>query len=88
MSLAFLCWVSVTQWAKHQWSAIDILWSTLACASVVAVNVTRIALTGVNRDYYNVIHSEWGATLVGSIILCLTIGFSVLSARRELFTRT
>ena len=29
MSLAFLCFVSVTQWAKHRWSAIDVLWSTL-----------------------------------------------------------
>src|SRR5262249_39069570 len=24
-SLAFLCWTSITLWAKHQWSAIDIL---------------------------------------------------------------
>src|SRR5262245_50350685 len=36
-SLAFLCWVSVTQWAKHQWSPIDIFWSVLACTSVIAV---------------------------------------------------
>ena len=37
MSLAFLCWVSISQWAKHRWSPSDLLWSSLACGSVVAV---------------------------------------------------
>jgi len=86
-SLAFLCWVSITQWAKHQWSPMDILWSLLACASVIAVNVGRIALTGVSRSHYEAIHSPLGNMVLGAIILCLTIGISVLSARRELFPR-
>jgi hypothetical protein len=86
-SLAFLCWVSVTQWAKHQWSPMDILWSLLACSSVIAVNVARIALTGLSRANYEAIHSPLGATIGGAIILCLTVGISVLSARRELFSR-
>jgi hypothetical protein len=86
-SLAFLCWVSVTQWAKHQWSPIDIFWSVLACASVIAVNVARIALTGLSHSYYETIHSPLGAMVGGAIILGLTVGISVLSARRELFSR-
>ena len=86
-SLAFLCWVSVTQWAKHQWSPIDILWSVLACTSVIAVNVARIALTGWSRGHYEAIHSPLGTMIAGIIILGVAVGFSVLSARRELFAR-
>jgi hypothetical protein len=87
MSLAFLCWVSVTQWAGHRWSAMDLLWSSLACASVIAVNVTRISLMGLSRGHYAAIHSELGDLVVNSLMLVLMIGFSVLGARRELFSR-
>jgi exosortase/archaeosortase family protein len=86
-SLAFLCWVSVTQWAKHQWSRIDILWSLLACTSVIAVNVARIALTGLSQSHYEAIHGQFGNMVFGAIILALTVGVSLLSARRELFSR-
>jgi hypothetical protein len=87
MSLAFLCWVSVTQWAKHRWTAMDLLWSSLACASVIAVNVTRISLMGLSRSHYEAIHSQWGDLVTNSIMLGLMLGFSVLGARRELFSR-
>ena len=87
MSLAFLCWISITQWAKHRWSPIDIFWSLLVCASVLAVNVTRISLMGLNHGYYVAIHSESGDLVVNSIMLGLMVGFSVLAVRRELFSR-
>jgi hypothetical protein len=88
MSLAFLCFVSVTQWANHRWSAIDFVWSSAACASVIAVNVARIALTGMSQANYEAIHSPLGTNIFGMVILALTVGFSLLSARRELFRRT
>jgi hypothetical protein len=87
MSLAFLCWVSITQWAKHQWSAMDLVWSSLACASVIAVNVTRITLMGFSHSHYEAIHSQWGDLVTNSVMLGLMVGFSVLGARRELFSR-
>ena len=87
MSLAFLCWVSITQWAEHRWSAWDILWSLLVCISVITVNVTRISLMGLSHRHYELIHSELGDMVANSIMLCLMIGFSVLGARRELFSR-
>jgi hypothetical protein len=87
MSLAFLCWVSVMQWAKHRWSAMDLLWSSLACASVIAVNVTRIGLMGLSQSHYEAIHSPLGDLVVNSVMLALMVGFSVLGARRELFAR-
>jgi hypothetical protein len=85
MSIAFLCWVSVTQWAKHRWSATDLVWSALA--SVIAVNVTRISLMGVSRSHYQAIHSELGDLVVNSVMLVLMVGFSLLGARREIFSR-
>jgi hypothetical protein len=87
MSLAFLCWVTITQWAKHPWSPMDIVWSLLACASVIAVNVTRISLMGLSHAHYAAIHSEWGDLVTNSVMLVLMVGFSVLGARRELFAR-
>jgi hypothetical protein len=87
LSLAFLCFVSVTQWANHRWSAIDALWLGLTCASVILVNITRIALMGLSRGNYEALHNEWGGMVAGFIILSLTVGFSLLSARRELFSR-
>jgi hypothetical protein len=87
MSLAFLCWVSITQWAKHQWSPTDILWSLLTCASVITVNVTRISLMGLSRSHYEAIHSQWGDLVTNSVMLVLMVGFSVVGARRELFSR-
>jgi hypothetical protein len=87
MSLGFLCWVSITQWAEHRWSAVDVVWSLLVCLSVVAVNVTRISLAGLSHWHYEVFHSELGNVVANFIMLCLMIGFSVLGARRELFSR-
>jgi exosortase/archaeosortase family protein len=87
MSLAFLCWVTVTQWVNHRWSPIDIIWCLLTCVSVVTVNVIRISLMGVSQDYYQTIHSEFGNTIGNLILIVLSVGFSVLGARREIFSR-
>src|SRR5262245_20249273 len=87
MSLAFLCWVTVTQYVNHRWSPIDILWCFLTCISVVAVNVIRISLMVVSQDYYQAIHSEFGNTIGNLILIVLSVGFSVLGARREIFSR-
>src|ERR1700732_4042884 len=52
MSLAFLGWVAVSQWVDHRSSRQDFLWCFLACASVVAVNVARIAIMGLSHWHY------------------------------------
>ena len=87
VSLAFLCWVAVTQWVEHKRSREDILWCFLACASVVAVNVTRIAIMGLSHWHYVTFHYGWGAVLTNAVILALIVGFTVLGVRRELFPR-
>jgi hypothetical protein len=86
VSLAFLCWVSVSEWVEHPWSPKDILWCLLACATVIAINVTRIAVMGLGQWYFMTFHYGWGATLVNAVILCLTVGITVLGVRRELFS--
>jgi exosortase/archaeosortase family protein len=87
MTFAFLCWVVVSQWVNHRWRPIDLLWLFLACASVVAINVTRIALTGQSQENFQFIHNQYGEMILGTVILCLIIGFSVIGARREVFHR-
>jgi hypothetical protein len=87
MSLAFLCWISITQWAEHRWSPWDLFWSFLVCASVIAVNVTRMSLMGLSYRHYEIIHTDLGDMVANLIMLCLMLGFSVLGARRELFSR-
>jgi len=87
MSLAFLCWVTVSQLVSHKKSAYDLLWCLLACISVIAVNVTRISVQGLSQWHYATFHSPWGDAVGNTIILGLLVGLSVLGVRRELFQR-
>jgi hypothetical protein len=87
MSLALLCWVTITQWVGHRWTAKDMFWAAFACASVIAVNVTRISLMGLSHRHYELIHSSWGDMITNSIMLALMVGVTVLGARREIFAR-
>jgi exosortase/archaeosortase family protein len=87
VSLAFLCWVSVSQWVEHKSSRQDILWCLLACCSVIALNVTRISIMGLSRWHFMTFHYGWGATLFNAIILVCTVGITMLGVRRELFSR-
>lgn len=87
MSLAFLCWVTISQSVRHKWRPQDILWGLFACSSVIAVNVTRMSLMGLSRTHYDAIHSHLGDEIAGTIILIFTVGISVLGVRREVFSR-
>ena len=88
MTYAFLCWVVVSQWVNHRWRRIDFLWLFLACASVVAINATRIALIGHSQANFQLIHmNQYSEAVLSTVFLCLIIGFSIIGARRELFAR-
>jgi hypothetical protein len=87
VSLAFLCWVTLSQFVCHKKSAYDIAWCFLACASVVAVNVTRMSLMGLSQLQYQGIHNHWGDAVANAIILSLTVSFCMLGVKRELFPR-
>jgi len=88
VSLAFLCWVTMSQLVGHKRSAYDLLWRLLACISVIAVNVTRLSLMGLSPWHYVTVHGPWGEVVGNTIILGLIVGFSVLGVRRQLFQRS
>jgi hypothetical protein len=87
VSLAFLCWVTLSQLVCHKTSAYDLFWCLMACISVIAVNVARISVQGLSQWHYSTFHSPWGEAVGNTLILGLVVGFSVLGVRRELFQR-
>jgi len=87
VSLAILCWVAFSQVTSHKRSKYDFLWCLAACASVVAVNVSRMAAMGLNEGYYQSLHNQWGETVANVIILALIVSISALGVRRELLQR-
>jgi hypothetical protein len=87
VSLAFLCWVTIGQSVRHEWSPQDILWCFLVIASVVAVNVSRLSLMGLSEWHYQTAHNQWGDMLANTLIFGLAVGISVLGVRRELLSR-
>jgi hypothetical protein len=87
VSLAFLCWVTVSQLVCHKKSAYDLVWCAMACISVLGINVTRISFMGLSQWHYAAFHSPWVDAVSNASILVLIIGFCVLGVRRELFQR-
>lgn len=87
VSLAFLCWVTLSQLVSHRKSASDLLWCLLACAAVIAVNVIRMTTLGLSDWHYATFHNEWGDATANVIILVLIVGISAVGVRRELVTR-
>lgn len=87
VSLAFLCWVTVSQMVRHKRSIYDWSWCFMACISVVTVNVTRISFMGLSQHHYATFHSPWGDAVSNTTIFVLIVGFSILGVRRELFPR-
>ena len=87
VSLAFLCWVTVSQLVCHRKSPYDLFWCVMACTSVIALNVARISLMGLSQRHYAALHAPWGDAASSATMLGLIVGFCVLGVRRELFQR-
>jgi hypothetical protein len=87
VSLAVLCWVTISELSQHRRSLFDIFWCFCACASVVVVNVVRMSLMGISQDAYETVHSPPGDAVVGVVILFFTVSFCLVGVRRELFPR-
>ncbi len=85
VSLAVLCWVTLSQIVSHKKSDYDFLWCLLACAAVVAVNVTRMTILGLSEWHYATFHNQWSDAVTNVIMLGLIVGISALGVRRELF---
>ena len=85
VSLAILCWVTMSEITRHRKSILDVCWCLSACAAVVAVNVTRMSLMGISDEYYELIHGHLGAAIVNVIILIVTLVICSLGVRRDLY---
>jgi hypothetical protein len=88
VSLALLCWVTVSQFVRHKWRPQDIFWCLLACFSVVAVNVLRISLMGVSGSFYLMLHSPTAEVLLSTVMLGLVLSISLAGIRHDAIFRT
>jgi len=87
VSLALLCWITISEAARHKRCIQDLLWCLLACASVVALNVIRISLMGLSSTHYDKFHSPVSDIAFNIVILVSVTSISVLGVRREVFSR-
>jgi hypothetical protein len=87
MSLAFLCWITVSEFVGHRRTLSDLWWCLLACGSVLVINVGRLSAMGMSLQHYEAIHNKIGDAVTDAMILILTLGWSFLGVRRELFSR-
>jgi len=86
MSLAFLCWITVSEFAGRRRALSDLWWCLLACGSVLAINVGRLSVMGISLQHYDSIHSPIGNAAADALILMVTLGWSFLGVRRELLS--
>ena len=87
MALAFLCWVTVSQYVGHRFRPRDILWCLLAIVSVWAVNIVRMSIMGLSLSNYHALHGPPGDIPTNAVQIFLMISISLLGARRELSSR-
>lgn len=88
VSLALLCWVAVSQYVEHKWRPQDIAWCLLACFSVVAVNVLRISLMGINESHYLMLHSAPAEIFLSIVMLSLVLSISLVGTRDHAISHT
>jgi hypothetical protein len=82
VSLAVLCWVLVTQ-TLDRGHVSGLRYCILACSAVVVLNVGRLALTGISRGAYEVVHGPAGSFLVAWLIFGVTLAICLYGATRE-----
>ncbi len=61
VSLAVLGWALFTQALTRRPSLKDVGWCLATCSAVIVINVTRIALIGLHREHFELIHGTIGA---------------------------
>ncbi|MCB8818943.1 hypothetical protein [Microvirga rosea] len=81
VSLAILCWITVTKTIGYPASRRDLFWVFAACLSVIGINVTRISLIGFYPQYFDILHGPIGATVASWLILGATLGICLLGTR-------
>ncbi len=83
ISLAILCWVTVTKVVDRPSSLADMAWIILAGIAVVAINVTRITFIGRHPELFDLLHGPIGAAVTSWVVLGATLGICVFGAGRD-----
>jgi hypothetical protein len=60
VSLALLCWVTISRLASDTWHGRDYAVAGLIAAAMIAMNMTRLALMSVNQSFYYYWHDGTG----------------------------
>jgi len=69
ISYALRCWMTAVRASRPCWRWTDLPVALVLIGFVIAVNVARMALMGVNREYYLFLHGPVGVNVVNSLIL-------------------
>ena len=88
VSLAVLGWALFTQALTRRLSLKDIWWCLAACSAVIVINVTRIALIGLHREHFELLHGAVGAGVAGFLALVAIVGINLIRVRGDLFARS
>jgi len=88
VSLAVLGWALFTQALTRRPSLKDVLWCLAACSAVIVINVTRIALIGLHREHFELLHGAVGASVASFLALVAIVGINVIRVRDDLFARS
>jgi exosortase/archaeosortase family protein len=88
VSLAVLGWALFTQALMRRPSLKDVWWCLAACSAVIVINVTRIALIGLHREHFELLHGAVGAGVAGFLALVAIVGINLIRVRGDLFARS
>jgi len=88
VSLAVLGWALFTQALARRPSLKDVWWCLATCAAVIVINVTRIALIGLHREHFELLHGPVGAGVAGFLALAAIVGINLIRVRDDLFARS
>ena len=82
VSLALLCWVLVTQALETPRSP-RLRYCLLAAVAVVAINVSRLALTGLSHANYELVHGPIGNTIAGWTTFAVVVAICLYGATQD-----
>jgi hypothetical protein len=77
ISLGLLCWVSLTKLARSAWHWKDLAVGLTVCASVIALNTTRLYLMALSPGNFAYWHDGFGQHLFGWGMMLTVLGISL-----------
>lgn len=83
ISLAVLTYILVSNLSDRR-AKIPLFYAVLAVVSVVAINVGRMAITGISRAHYDLMHGPYGAAATSALSLAAMVGICLIGWRRSL----